>query len=357
MRKRWIRAGWIAAMLVWAVPAFAAQIPQYSITDLGRCDNVGSPYDINDRGQVLLGRDGYSEDWNYFEEGRLWDNGTIILLDRIYSQLNNSGQMILYKYFRDTDGMIINITDPDYTVISDLNDSGKYVGESRSAENSLYQERATIWDHTAGTQQQIVAVPEWSHGGSWAAAVNNFDQVTGFFNDETGSEAFLWDNRNDSVLPLGDNIFDAMDINDKTQILCGFKDENGNICRGIWDHGNVTNIGNWHADSLNDLGQVVGEYFTYVGPGPGVLIINDGARLWEKGILYDLNDLIPAGSGWDIQTAVEINNRNQIVGTGILNGEGHGYLLTPVPEPGTMGLLLLGGAVVVRRRAGRGMVG
>lgn len=45
--------------------------------------------------------------------------------------------------------------------------------------------------------------------------------------------------------------------------------------------------------------------------------------------MRDLNKLIPANSGWEINTARGINNRGQIVGEGKLNGQQRAYLLTP----------------------------
>ena len=46
--------------------------------------------------------------------------------------------------------------------------------------------------------------------------------------------------------------------------------------------------------------------------------------------MKDLNKLIPAGSGWVLLQAFGINNSGQIVGTGTIHGEEHGFLLTPV---------------------------
>ena len=40
--------------------------------------------------------------------------------------------------------------------------------------------------------------------------------------------------------------------------------------------------------------------------------------------------MIPAGSGWALQSANGINDRGQIVGTGLHNGHTRAYLLTPV---------------------------
>jgi len=45
--------------------------------------------------------------------------------------------------------------------------------------------------------------------------------------------------------------------------------------------------------------------------------------------MNDLNNLIPAKSGWVLEQAYGINNSGLIVGTGTLNGAEHGFLLTP----------------------------
>lgn len=45
--------------------------------------------------------------------------------------------------------------------------------------------------------------------------------------------------------------------------------------------------------------------------------------------MRDLNDLLPASSGWTLQAVSDINVWGQVVGTGTLNGETHGFLLTP----------------------------
>jgi hypothetical protein len=45
--------------------------------------------------------------------------------------------------------------------------------------------------------------------------------------------------------------------------------------------------------------------------------------------MEDLNTLIPASSGWTLNSAADINLWGQIVGSGMLNGQAHGFLLTP----------------------------
>jgi probable HAF family extracellular repeat protein len=52
--------------------------------------------------------------------------------------------------------------------------------------------------------------------------------------------------------------------------------------------------------------------------------------LYRNGRVWDLNELIPAGTGWRLEYAVAINDRGQIVGAGRLKGgAAHAVLLTP----------------------------
>ena len=52
----------------------------------------------------------------------------------------------------------------------------------------------------------------------------------------------------------------------------------------------------------------------------GAMLLNVGSHafLASGGRVYDLNDLIPAGTGWVLQDAVSINDRGQIIGRGAL---------------------------------------
>lgn len=49
----------------------------------------------------------------------------------------------------------------------------------------------------------------------------------------------------------------------------------------------------------------------------------------ERKGMQNLNSLIPSNSGWVLNSARDINVWGQIVGEGTLNGQPHGFLLTP----------------------------
>jgi len=92
-----------------------------------------------------------------------------------------------------------------------------------------------------------------------------------------------------------------------------------------------------YAYGINNRGQVVG----YVGSLSGGFPF-----LWEDGVVYDPNDLIPADSGWLLWKALDINDAGWIVGEGEFRPdsrtryEQRALLLIPVPEPASVLLLV-----------------
>lgn len=83
------------------------------------------------------------------------------------------------------------------------------------------------------------------------------------------------------------------------------------------------------ANGINSAGQVVGSS----------TLANGGVAefLYENGTMHNLQDLVAGFT--DIQMA-QINESGQIIGTGLVNGKWHGFLLTWVqdPAPQTMAL-------------------
>lgn len=77
------------------------------------------------------------------------------------------------------------------------------------------------------------------------------------------------------------------------------------------------------ANGLNDKGDVVGVFFNGAGD-------NDRAFLWRAGEMHDLNDLAEAEPDWLLAEARGINNRGEIAGYGIRNGQERAFLLQPL---------------------------
>ena len=77
---------------------------------------------------------------------------------------------------------------------------------------------------------------------------------------------------------------------------------------------------------INDSDVVVGTYTTSDG--------SSRAIMWKGGIAQDLNDVLPANSGWVLLRANAINSHGDIVGDGRYQGEVHAYVLS-APIGGT----------------------
>ena len=100
----------------------------------------------------------------------------------------------------------------------------------------------------------------------------------------------------------------------------------------LWENGQMQPIDGL-ATALNDQRQVVG----WSGCDLSAEAIAAGiekpyAFLWQNGETRDLNDLLPAGSGWRLTRANGINSHGQIVGHGTIDGQTRAFLLTPVGQ-------------------------
>jgi probable HAF family extracellular repeat protein len=129
---------------------------------------------------------------------------------------------------------------------------------------------------------------------------------------------------------------------DESGLIAGWSaGPNGDDIRPVlWRDGAATDLGlpdgyvNGRARDVNAAGQVVGmlEHAGDLGEAP---------FLYDNGVIRNLNDLLPAGSGWTLQRANAINARGQIVGAGINPaGQFHAYLFEPggpVLDLGTFG--------------------
>jgi len=75
---------------------------------------------------------------------------------------------------------------------------------------------------------------------------------------------------------------------------------------------------------IDNFSQVVG--FSNLLPG----YVSYHAFLHSGRVMHDLNDLIPASSGWELSAAIGINSKGQIAADGVRNGSGRALLLTPI---------------------------
>ena len=94
----------------------------------------------------------------------------------------------------------------------------------------------------------------------------------------------------------------------------------------------------WDGASLHDLGapadaDTLGLAIAANDDVVGYTFLPSGAReatLWQGDTAYALSSLVVDGAGWTLWTANDINDAGVIVGTGILDGATHGYVLVPL---------------------------
>jgi probable HAF family extracellular repeat protein len=189
-------------------------------------------------------------------------------------------------------------------------------------------------------------------GGESSAATGLNDatpvQVVGQSDNALGQQrAFLWSNGAMQDLgTLGGSFSQASDINDGGQVVGRshvFGDRTEHAF--LWTNGAMQDLGTlggaWSiALGINNGGQVVGHALT---AAPAA----EHAFLWQNGAMLDLNSLLPPGTGWVLVLARAINDRGQIVGEGLLNGEQRAFLLSPAP-PTAPSLLTIAGASASR---------
>ncbi len=243
-----------------------------------------------------------------------------------------------------------------YSVAFGINDSGTIVGDSADVTEN---ERAFLYSN--GIMTDLGALSPGS--SSYARAINGAGQIVGYSHTSTSSNeyhAYLYQNgvmADLGVLPNGLNSY-AADINDAGHVVGDSQLNSSFLFRAIYfSDGNMIDIGDlsggsfgWaQALAINNADQIVGRSLTAAGTA--------AAFLYESGVMYELNSLIDPGSGWFLDHAVDINDAGQIVGFGMINGEEHGFLLTPsvVPVPAAAWLFGSGlaGLAAFRRRERR----
>ena len=344
-----------AALTVIAGTAHAQTPPRYSVTDLGTLGGIESAAaGINNLGQIVGGADtpkkgpGAELVTNVF----VWQNGHMKAVpgldgSRAYVvAVNSRGQMagayspqhLLAKFAAarfEPNGKAhlvgsFPIKERGYSLsqADGLNVKGQMVGVSNN--------QAFFWDGAKLTKR----LPPPGFRTSEARAVNDSGQAAGKADrgpaTATRTRALFWA-AGGKVTELGvlptytDSVGRGM--NNRGQVV-GWVSAAGTggdkfsfrYQAFVWEKGRMHGLGSIprikdsKAAAINSKGQVVGNAY-YKS--------DEAALLWQGGKVYELNKLVPPGSGWKLQNALGINDRGWIVGNGIHNGIRRGFVLKP----------------------------
>ncbi len=282
---------------------------QNSILDLGYLTNgveFSRGYAINDAGFVV------GESDNNISKAFLWDGtnmtqlGTLGGASAVAHDINNAGEIVgassngsaSRPYKRDVFGVMHDLG----TLLGTTNSTGRawgineasvVVGLSRNVANTT--SHATLWS-----------------GGS----VSNLGSLAGGTNF---SQAYAI---NDSNAVAGSSVVGKVSPMSSTDLYHAFIWTNG-VITDLGAHPSNTNFIHSEAKDINNAGEVVGYAAKFFNsPTSG-----GAAMLWKDGVAHDLNDLVPAGSGWVLQSAEGINDRGDIAGHGSYQGQTRAFLL------------------------------
>jgi probable HAF family extracellular repeat protein len=245
-----------------------------------------------------------------------------------------------------------------------INDKGHVTGGSWISQDD---NAAFLW--TPGLGMQPIVFVALASGG---VSINIADEVVGDgFETTLPTTAFVWTSQGGVTYPalFGSSISGASGVNDKAQVVGWFLPPGGSgdeaflwrEAQGAQDLGasiaaaissNSEVVGSnfaghaflWtESGGMQDLGTLPGDSssggaaINSAGVVVGTSSAGDQSRafLWSQSAgMQDLNTLIPANSGWSLQSATGINVHGQIVGNGQLNGNYVAFLLTPLSHGG-----------------------
>jgi probable HAF family extracellular repeat protein len=333
------------SVLVLVMPAGAQH---YKPIDLGTLPggNLSNAYGVNDQGRVV----GLSKTTGNFNHGFLWtkkagmkDLGTLGGNFSSAQAINDATEIVgqadtsapAGEAFRWTNG-----------TMQDLGNLGKspsqanainfdaltksftqIAGWSLTSDGSAYH--AVIWD----ASNNILDLGTLGGSASFAFGNNCNGQVVGTSATTSGAnDAFVWDSVHgmQDLGTLGGTMSQANAIN-CFGVIVGYSTLTGDVQTDpfVYANGSMKDLGTLggssaQANAINDAGQVVGFSRTAADA-------DSHAFLWTPtGGMQDLNQLIPAHSGWDLLGANGISNNGKIVGAGTINGAQHAFLLVPV---------------------------
>jgi probable HAF family extracellular repeat protein len=303
--------------------------PSYSIADLGTLGGTSSQaLALNNTGQVTgtskLAGDQVAHAFLYNPSGSMLDLGTLGGANSDASGISSgfvvgrsetaSGATHAFVYNRGamTDLGTLGGLNSGALSVNRVGQVAGYSNVSGSYQHAFRYQNGKMKD--LGTLGGLNSV---------ATAIDAKGNVVGYADLVNTTHAFFSNglSRMRDLGTLGGTRSYAYDINDKGQIAGDSTTATGEDHVFLIDKGHMSDLGvvsDGNAVALNNVGEIVGD-------------MNGTPALYSNGVVTDLNDLLPPGSGWVITTpaAFDINDAGQIAGWGTVNGQTHAFLMTP----------------------------
>lgn len=300
----------------------ALKLPAWQVVDLGTLGGPSSGATAINESGVVVGTSSIDDEFDH----------AFIYRDDKMSDIHPGGQYSTAQDINDRGVPLISFdSQPDGLGIftpAALNNSGQMAGTFSVMQNGFWKGHAALSSGGAVLDLQVLA----GLGSDWtsqASELNDHGDVVGtlYFHDpnfnRTDIIPFLYSNGVVTQL-LGAGSYGAVDINDAGQVIGSI--EAWGYHAALWDNGVLTDLGTfgtWRtfAFAINNNGTAVG--YSWSGPGP-----NSRFAAWIKtpsGRLTKLDNLLN-DPHWQFQFADDINDRGEIVGSGIINGKHHAFL-------------------------------
>jgi len=328
----------VVAVLLAHGPSASTQtsstVAHYVITDLGTLGGTESLASaINESGQVA----GWAMRSDlalhaFFYDGAMHDLGTIggtesaawgvnrvgTVVGQSLSVLGNTKAFVYSDGVRRSLGTFGGADAAAYAVNSD----GDVVGTANTTNDIAY--------HAFLYRNRVMkSLGTLGGANSVATAINDAGDIAGFSTLAANNElthAFLY--RNGVMTDIGtlNNESDAWGLNLDAAVVGRSVLASGDTHAFLFNGSGMTDLGtlggrNSVAKAINDAGLIVGQSDVAGADGPHAFI-------YQTGAMTDLNTLLPADSGWVLESANAINNVGEIAGVGAINGQRHAFLLT-----------------------------
>ncbi len=300
--------------------------------------SFSSAHDINDRGDVV----GEAETATGETRAYLWQSATGMInlgtLGGNYSwagHINERGDVIgeaetatgeVHGFlWQSGTGMI------DLGALSpvSINERGDIAGQTVTATGDTH---AVLWQNGTG----MIDLGTLGGANSWAYYINERGDIVGDSETATGEiHAFLWQSGTGMIdlgTLAGGGYSSAYGFNDRGEVTgeSSASTVTGDTHAYLWQSGaGMADLGTLggsmsFARDINGTGQVVG-VSTIAGD------VAQHAFLWDGTRMLDLNDLLPANSGWELIAAERIKDGGAILGAAVINGYYHQpFVLVPV---------------------------